>query len=716
MAETTGKPGPRAVDSPAEVPTLESTWRATAGSPISDKLLEWPADLFALTDVLLGRSEVYRFVLSPNCDLKWPPSRFHDWSGEVEEAGRQWSAWAEDGRGPVPLLLAEEWSAFRERAGMPLERLAEGRDWRMCEALLTLHAIADEACAGLFAALDRSDGRGCLYRARGRELLAQTGSLARIPTHLLRVLPKVRTPPTGTSVRSLSRYACVQGPDVETRWFKVPAGRTGTDPRSRHANLLLLPWPLRVRESDFRPLQMPVQRLAKEPFGFYEFVPSEKLDLELVSRMITTAMDEVDSVDVVVLPESAVDESDINDLEALLDRHGVVSLITGVRQRSEQPGCSSGNWVHIGISPILEKGKAPPTSTGEEWFHIRQQKHHPWSLDEAQIYQYHLGGALHPHVRWWEAIEVPRRAIQFVELGDGITLASLVCEDLAEIDEVADVLRSVGPTAVFTPLLDGPQLTSRWSARYASVLADDPGSAVLTLTSFGMVERCRPHGRNSSTVIGLWKDPVRGFREIPLESGAQGVILTVCGDRATRRTYDGRWPVDNATEYFDVAVCQIRASNPTVKAFNSPLERLGPPVLETDEVTILTSWAEALIEALAHAPEYVESLLANAKVGAPWRAALHLTEPSHRLREAIGFMERAVKAVTAEGPPTLQALQMWCGEDRKEALGLEMLVRRVLRSTLEQALTRQIHETGRPNDIGRLRDDEQRPGKAFIRA
>ena len=39
----------------------------------------------------------------------------------------------------------------------------------MCEALLTLHTIADEACAGLFVALDRSDGQGCrLSRPRAR--------------------------------------------------------------------------------------------------------------------------------------------------------------------------------------------------------------------------------------------------------------------------------------------------------------------------------------------------------------------------------------------------------------------------------------------------------------------------------------------------------------------------------------------------------------------
>jgi hypothetical protein len=109
----------------------------------------------------------------------------------------------------------------------------------------------------------------------------------------------------------------------------------------------------------------------------------------------------------------------------------------------------------------------------------------------------------------------------FVEHGDEITLVSLVCEDLGQTDSVVDVMRSVGPTVVLTPLLDGPQLNSRWAARYASMLAGDPGSAVLTLTSFGMVRRSRPHGRDSSPVVALWKDPVRGLREIRLETGSQ---------------------------------------------------------------------------------------------------------------------------------------------------------------------------------------------------
>ena len=689
------EPAGSRVNSQVKEPTVASTWHAVAGSPISDELLDWPADLFAFANVILGRSEAYRFVFSPPPGANWPPTRLPRWSEVVMEAGRRWGAWVEDRKNALPQLLAEEWSFFLDRVGTPLKELREGHDWRMCEALLTLHAIADEACAGHGLALDRLDGEGCVYRAHGRELLARTGSLARIQSDFLRVLPKVRTPPDGTSLRSFSRYACVHGPDLEARSYKVPVRRGGTEPHARHANLLLLPWPLHVRESDFRPLDGSVRRFAKEPFGMFEFAPAEKLDLDLVSRVIDSAKDEVDSVDMVMLPESAIDEGEVNDLEALLDRNGVALLIAGVRQRATQPGQLPGNWVHMGVTPRLEKGVSDARATREQWIHIRQYKHTRWSLDEGQILQYHLGGALHPHIRWWEAMDVPRRKIQFIEHGDGIAIVSLVCEDLAQICEVAQVIRSVGPTVVLTPLLDGPQLNSRWAARYASVLADDPGSAVLTLSSFGMVQRCRPHGRDSSPVVALWKDPVRGVREIPLETGAQGVLFTICGGRGTRRSADGRWPVDNVIEYFDAAVHQVRASDKGSQPLNSSPEMPAPRVLEADELTILTGWAQALAEALAYAPEYVEDLLADAQAGAPWRATFGIAEPAHQLSEAIHFMGRTVRAVAPQGyVPTLDAVLILCREDRPDEQGLKRLVRNVLRSTLEQLRTQQAAEVG----------------------
>jgi hypothetical protein len=243
---------------------------------------------------------------------------------------------------------------------------------------------------------------------------------------------------------------------------------------------------------------------------------------------------------------------------------------------------------------------------------------------------------LHPHIRWWEAMAVPRRSVQFVEVGEGVTVVSLVCEDLAQIDDVADLLRSVGPTLVITPLLDGPQLSSRWAARYASVLADNPGSAVLTLTSAGMARRSRPHGRGVSPVIALWKDPVRGTREISLEGDAQGVLLTASADLATRRSGDGRQPVDNCTEFFDMGVHQVRAANGASSAPTFGPTRPTPAVLEADELTVLTSWAEAIAEVLACA----RACPSRARRRPPGRCvarrsrnsgALRAAQPGHRL-------------------------------------------------------------------------------------
>lgn len=669
-------------------PTPASTWYAATGALITDRMLEWPPDVFALTNVVLARAEAFRYALSFD---EWPPRRFTDWAQAVEEARRRWSAWAEDRAGALPDLVVDEWRVFCRGVEVPIEELALGREHRLCEALLTLHAVADEACAGLGVAVDSSDAEGCVYRARGRELLARTGSLARLDARILRVLPKVITPPTGRL--AFSRYACVQGPGIEARWHKIPARHRGTDLRSEYATLLLLPWPLRVQASDFHSVG-PVLRPAKNPYGCFEFAPAVGLDLDLLDRVLVAARQEAGSVDVVLLPESAVAEDEIDDLETLLDSHGVVQLVAGVRQSRRQPGQFPSNWLHMGFNPRLEKGGLLPHEGQEPWFHIRQNKHHRWSLDEGQVEQYHLGSALHPHIRWWEAMDVPRKAVHFVEVAE-LVLASLVCEDLAHNDDIAQLIRSVGPTIVVNVLLDGPQLTSRWTARYASVLADDPGSAVLTLTSYGMVERSRPAGRDASRVIALEKDPTRGVREIPLEPGAQGVLLTVCIDRATRYSADRRWPVDNSTSCYGVAVHQVRASSIGSGPPQSPPPTTSnAPVLELDELTILTAWAEGLSEVAACAPERIDRLLAAAAPGAAWRAELGLPEPSPRLAEAIESLGRVARAAPLPpGASWFDALLTAAKEDQPGESALDQVVRHALLSMLEERQTRQPTQT-----------------------
>jgi len=658
---------------PSRQPTLASEWRAVTGNNIGDELLDWPPDLLALTEVILERSEAYRFALSPPFGAQWPPPGPPEWPDAVADAARQWSAWAENRSKATPGLLAREWELLRARAEAPLSDLTEALDWRLCEALLTLHAIADEACAGLGVALDAAGADGVRYRARARELLARTGSLSRIPAHLVRVLPMAGTPAGGSSARVLSRYATVQVPGVEARWHKTPVRGLTTRPRAEKVNCLLLPWPLRIEESDFRPVAGPLQRLANDPFGFFEFTPSERLDLDLADRTLAAARDRAGTVDVVILPESAVEHSEIDGLEALLARHEVTALVTGVREHSPQPGRFPRNWVHIGVS------------VGGQWAHIRQSKHHRWSLDDAQIGQYHLAGALQPHIRWWEAMEVPRRSVQFVELGGALTLTSLVCEDLAQADEVASVIRAVGPTIVVTPLLDGPQLSSRWGARYAGVLADDPGSAVLTLTSFGMTQRSRPPGRSPSRVVALWKGHGQLAREIPLDPGAHGILLSATVGPAIRRSFDGRRPGLDGTEFTEASVHQIRASGtgtPPPRALAGPPQRFS---LTAEELTILTSWAEAIAEVLAFAPPSIEDLAADAQSGACWRGELGVCEPSSPLGRALNCAARtACTALASGGNAPLVSALLAADDSQTGESAIEGLTYAVLRSALRQ--------------------------------
>ncbi|HEV7210478.1 MAG TPA: hypothetical protein VGN47_02050 [Blastococcus sp.] len=651
-------------------PTIASLSVEVTGLELTDRLLEWPADVFALVGTVLGRSHAYRFAVSPPAGQGWPPGGSTAWNGSVCAAAEQWAAWAEAPDGPPPALVADAWATLRGGASTPLHDIAEGHEWAVCAALLVLLAAADEACAGIAAAVDPVKAAGYRFRARAGELLARTGSLARIPRDRVGVLPKARTPPGGISFRSLSRYLCLRGPDVDVTWSRVPARRSAVV--QQRTNILLLPWPLRVRQRDFRPVPGSVRRAENEPFGLFEFAPAEHFDLDLVERSLCAALDEVDSVGAVFLPESSVPADKLPPLEQLLGRYGVTLVLAGARPTTSAPGHLPGNWVHLGVR------------VGDSWAHYRQDKHHRWFLDESQINQYHLAGALHPAVRWWEAMEVPRRSLQFIELGEGLTLVAVVCEDLARLDEVAELIRQVGPTLVVTILLDGPQLGSRWTARYASVLADDPGSAVLTLSAYGMVERSRPTGQPPSRVVALWKDPARGLREISLDPGAQGVVASVAALRARRRVADGRTPLDNATGLTVAGVFAVHAVETTAPSPAGHPSQGSFPVDEVD-LTIVTGWAEALADVLEHAPAQAPELVADAMSGAPWRARLGLPEPSAPLASTLAAMCSAISTADHGDSDGLSLARVLAGLDEAPADGEApvSLARSVLRWALE---------------------------------
>jgi hypothetical protein len=191
-----------------------------------------------------------------------------------------------------------------------------------------------------------------------------------------------------------------------------------------------------------------------------------------------------------------------------------------------------------------------------------QNKHHRWKLDRDQIRRYHLGSRLNPDCDWWERIDISQRECEFRVFRRGASMAALVCEDLARIDPVQSVIRSVGPNLVIALLMDGPQMEKRWSGRYATVLADDPGSSVLSFTSLALVRRSSDPGHNESRQVALWKQAGGKTEELLLPKGNHALLLTLWPDRLKNFTIDGRSDRGNTVKIFLSGVHAISHPNP----------------------------------------------------------------------------------------------------------------------------------------------------------
>ena len=139
--------------------------------------------------------------------------------------------------------------------------------------------------------------------------------------------------------------------------------------------------------------------------------------------------------------------------------------------------------------------------------------------------------------------------MNFHPFRDGSVLCCLICEDLARLDPCQPVVRAVGPNLIVALLMDSPQLASRWPARYATVLAEDPGSAVLTLTSLGMMRLSERGGYKPSRVIGLWKSAIQPSTEVNLPDGAQAVLLALHAGKQAERSIDGRFDDGSAIHW-----------------------------------------------------------------------------------------------------------------------------------------------------------------------
>jgi hypothetical protein len=498
----------------------------------------WPPDLFAVAATLVGRAGIYHrgvCFCAEGCALLDADARVRVVAGGL--AWRQRIAKAlrsEEAPLPrVPAGLAAHWKVLVASFGGPV-----GGDWddALCRAVFSLLAYADEASVGIGFDAPGEDAvlrRGDMLLARNR--LVSVTEL--VPLDRARVLPKQHTPQRGLTLRSYSHHLalCPAG-DVDAVWHGRPvrAGRA-----CETAQLLLLPWPIQVSRECFRSLPEESRRAAHPArFGYFSYEPVRREGSApefrtWLEERVTRALREVDRVDMLVFPELALGAEERVIAEEVADDHDAV-LVAGLHGH-DSAGRPRNRCLIDWTARTMEKGAQARRVA------VEQTKHHRWCLDRGQIVQYGLGGRFDPRMDYWEYAELDRRRINFVTVDDWLTTTVLLCEDLARQDPVTHTIRAVGPNLIIALLMDGPQLGARWPARYASVLAEDPGSSVLTLTSVGMSRLSSPRAGDVDrrTIVARWRDVVRGEHELDIGT-SDAAVLTLVKETREEFSADGR--------------------------------------------------------------------------------------------------------------------------------------------------------------------------------
>lgn len=552
-----------------------------------DDWFEWPPDIFALTSILLQTTGVYRYVVSPHpeTNTRLLSTLTAEQRNLINETFRDWYRWILGVNKAMPNELREcKKILFDDDCRFPSE--PDTADFKTCETVLKLHVIADMACANFGLMTKSVVGKMCAINFLANYLLAVTGSLSRLPRHLGMILPKMRTPQRGLTIRSISHHVTFHRSEAKVLWRSIPWNDSSKTPNT--LNLVAVPIPYEVTLDSFRPVKAVVSGSEAKGYRYFDYEPSEAFDPDRIIGLVHEAQKEVDQVHLLVFPELALTEQDLkalqHALETKMEDDEIPMIITGIREKG---------------SPIGKNKVRLSVYFARKWYNLGQEKHHRWKLDASQIKQYSLSRALDPNDQWWEAINLAPRQLTFLVPNTWLTLCPLICEDLAQLEPISQLIRGVGPNLVIAILLDGPQLPHRWPARYVGVLADDPGSAVLTLTSFGMATRCSAPGMPVSRVMALWKGQDAPWEPIELTPGSEAVLLTISAERKTEFTADGRSDGGVASVLRLGEVHRLRAS-PAVE-FETRRDRRSNPeeTDDPDDLVDLTAFS-FLMRSLTH--------------------------------------------------------------------------------------------------------------------
>lgn len=368
-----------------------------------------------------------------------------------------------------------------------------------------------------------------------------------VDTGVACVMPKLRVAAVGATIRNLSRNLALLPGRGEMRCFW---DMTDAEPKSEDSetlDILLIPAPFNLKATDF--CAETDENIGKKSADLHNDKPNwesfhltqswldtdEKVEafLQDCTSLLMAAKSETRNVNAVILPEYALTWE-------VFDR-----LCTRLKDYAEDL-----EFVVSGASGNCD-GQASNTLLTRVWqrrqpvLHVTnsRRKHHRWRLDRQQVECYGLGAVLNPKVQcWWESTLIGQRELYFHRFRKDSAFAALICEELARSDVCHDILRAVGPNLVFALLMDTAQVRERWPAQYAGSLADDPGCAVLSFTSYALVERSMRNRKSGSRSVALWKDDRNTFveMEMPVGPSPSAILLSLWSEHVLDQTITGK--------------------------------------------------------------------------------------------------------------------------------------------------------------------------------
>ncbi len=549
--------------------------RWNCDGPLEIELLCWPPDVFAMVGTVLSESGAYIMAVE---SFSWPPKGLSrdKWAEHIREQARGEESgvdnllcWRTSSVSNAPLPRVRDlWRIIKSHAKTKIRAVVRTR--ALWQALLELCALADEASSGAGVPPTKSRDEDALEERDEFQILCHTlldtclennrpASLCKgIDPYRAVVLPKLHTPSNGITFRSMTHnLALVRGAAVQARWLENSDTDLSSEKRrfGEHLNLLVIPWPLQIDQRQFRPVMIERVRKLAPSCRFFTYVPrkTDKGFAKRIAKMVVQASSEVGKVDGIIFPELALNPTQYKLVRDQVMEH-VGLLVSGI---SEAPKLRGHGENYVNVCTVVSGVDRIATES-------RQDKHHRWFLEDRQIQRYGLGAVLDPGKIWWESTSVKPREISFIAAESWLTFTVLICEDLARPDPVGDLVRAVGPNLVIALLLDGPQIKGRWAERSATVLADDPGCSVLSITSLGMTELSRQVSSEKSTrSIAMWKDPT-GMREIELPPGAEAIVLSISNTYKEEWTADGRGDGGTTGSLRLVGVRPVFPKNPLV--------------------------------------------------------------------------------------------------------------------------------------------------------